>query len=86
MSVVAAYHMFVCALFLVQRGMWTAVHIPLCTCKRKAVSLQAWSGPEGFRKLRFPDFTATAHNVGKVVSLRNRPPLPPGNKPGTHFY
>jgi hypothetical protein len=22
---------------------------------------------------------------GKVVSLTHRPPLPPGNKPGTHF-
>ena len=24
--------------------------------KGKAVPLQAWSGPEGSRKLRFPDF------------------------------
>jgi len=23
---------------------------------------------------------------GKVVSLTHRPPLPPGNTPGTHFY
>ena len=28
--------------------------------KGKAVPLQAWSGPEGSRKLRFPDFMATA--------------------------
>ena len=28
--------------------------------KGKAVPLQAWSGPEGFRKLRFPDFMTTA--------------------------
>jgi len=26
----------------------------------KAVPLQAWSGPEGTRKLRFPDFMTTA--------------------------
>jgi len=26
----------------------------------KAVPLQAWSGPEGSRKLRFPDFMTTA--------------------------
>jgi len=26
----------------------------------KAVLLQAWSGPEGSRKLRFPDFMTTA--------------------------
>jgi hypothetical protein len=31
MSVVAAYHIFVCGLFLVQGGMWTAVYIPPCT-------------------------------------------------------
>jgi len=30
--------------------------------KGKAVPLQAWSGPEGSRKLRFPDFMATAQD------------------------
>ena len=29
------------------------------------------------RKLRFPDFMTTAQDVGKVVSLTQRPPLPP---------
>jgi len=53
--------------------------------KGKAVPLQAWSGPEGSRKLGFPDFMTTAQGVGKVVSLKNRPPLPPVNTPGTHF-
>ena len=47
--------------------------------KGKAVPLQAWSGPEGSRKLRFPDFTTTAQDDGKVVSLKHRPPLPQGN-------
>jgi hypothetical protein len=51
----------------------------------KAVLLQAWSGPEGSRKLRFPDFTTTAQDGATVVSLTHRPPLPPGNTPGTHF-
>jgi len=51
----------------------------------KAVPLQACSGPEGFRKLRFPDFMTTAQDGGKVVSLTHLPPLPPGNAPGTHF-
>jgi hypothetical protein len=51
----------------------------------KAVPLQTWSGPEGSMKLRFPDFMKTAQDVGKVVSLTHRPPLPPGNTPGTHF-
>ena len=53
--------------------------------KGKAVLLQAWSGPEGSRKLRFPDFMTTAQDGGKVVSLTDRPPLPPGNTAGTHF-
>ena len=44
------------------------------------------SGPEGPRKLRFPDFMTTAQEDGKVVSLTHRPPLPRGNTPGTHFY
>jgi hypothetical protein len=52
--------------------------------KGKAVLLQARSGPEGSRKLRFPDFMTTAQFGGKV-SLMHRPPLPPGNIPGTHF-
>ena len=44
--------------------------------KGKAAPLQAWSGPEGSRKLRFPDFVTTAQDGGKVVSLTHRPPLP----------
>jgi len=53
--------------------------------KGKAVPLQAWSGPENSRKLSFPDFMTTAQDGGKVVNLRRRPLLPPGNTPGTHF-
>jgi len=53
--------------------------------KGKSVPLQAWSGPEGARKLRFPDFMTMAQGGGKVVSLKRRPPLPRGNSPGSHF-
>ena len=53
--------------------------------KGKAFPLQAWSGAEGSRKLRFPDFITTAQDGGKVVSLTHRPPLSPGNAPGTYF-
>jgi hypothetical protein len=53
--------------------------------KVEAVPLQAWSGPEGSRNLRFPDFIITAQDGGKVVNLRHRPPLPSRNTPGTHF-
>jgi len=54
------------------------------TVKDKAVPLQARSGPEGSRKLMFPDFM-TSQDGGKVVSLTLRLPLPPGNAPGSHF-
>ena len=66
-------------------------HRPLLTsfvilCKKcKAVPLQAWSGPEGSRKLRSPYFMTTANDGGKMVSLKHRPPLSPRNTPGTHF-
>jgi hypothetical protein len=53
--------------------------------KGKAAPLQVWSGPEGSRKLRFPDFMTTAQDGGKVVSLTHRQPLAPGNTPGSHF-
>jgi hypothetical protein len=32
--------------------------------KGKADPLQAWSGPEGSGKLRFPDFMTTAQDCG----------------------
>jgi len=38
-----------------------------CKCiKGKAAPLQAWSGSEGSRKLRFPDFMTTAQEAGNV--------------------
>jgi len=57
----------------------------ILTGKGKAVPLQACSGPEGSRKLRFPDYMTSAQDGGKFVSLTHRLPLPPGNAPGTHF-
>ena len=53
--------------------------------KGKAALLQACSGPEVCRKFRLQDFVTTAQDCGEVVSLRHRPPLTPGNTPGTHF-
>jgi len=56
------------------------VCVCVCVCARakkyiyiyiyKAVPLQAWTGPEGFRKLRFPDFVTTAQNGGRLSALR----------------
>jgi len=42
--------------------------------KGKSILLQAWSGPEGSRKLRFPDYMTPAQDVGKAVSPTHRPP------------
>jgi len=81
----------------VQRGYFVCDQSYLCVNKHsfiegiKAVPLQAQSGPEGSRNLRFPDFVTMAQDGGKVVSLTHthththRPPLPSGNTPHTHF-
>jgi hypothetical protein len=53
--------------------------------KGKAIPLQAWTGPEGSKRLRLPDFKAIGTLRYKVVSPNHRPPLTPGNIPGTHF-
>jgi len=37
--------------------------------KGKADPLQAWTGPEGSRKLRSPDFVTTAQNGGRLSAL-----------------
>jgi hypothetical protein len=48
------------------------MHFLAFIVKGKAVPLQAWSGSEGSRKLRFPDFMTTAQDGGKFVSLTHR--------------
>jgi len=42
----------------------------LLTGKSKSVPLQARRGPEGSRKLRFPDFVTTAQGGGRLSALR----------------
>ena len=42
---------------------------PYSNVKGKAVPLQAWSGPEGSRKLRFPDSMTTAQDGGRLSAL-----------------
>ena len=36
----------------------------------KAVPLRAWSGSEGSRKLRFPDYMTTAQDGSRLSALR----------------
>ena len=38
--------------------------------KGKAVPLQAWTAPQGSRKLRLPDFVTTAQDGGRLLALR----------------
>jgi hypothetical protein len=38
--------------------------------KGKTVPLKAWTGPEGSRKLRFPDYVTTAQDGGWLSALR----------------
>ena len=37
--------------------------------KGTSVPLQAWTGLEGSRKLRFPDYLTTAQNGGRLSAL-----------------
>jgi len=50
-------------------GIVGAVYTHMREVKGKAVPLQAWTGPEGFRKLRFPDFVTTAQDGGRLSAL-----------------
>jgi hypothetical protein len=60
---------------IVETKVYVCIHIHIYKGKAKAVPFQAWSGPQGSRKLRFPDVMTTAQDGGKIVSLTHRPPL-----------
>jgi len=45
--------------------------------KGTAIPLQAWSSPEGSRKLRFPDYMTTAQDGGRLSALRTGHLYPP---------
>jgi len=54
-------------------------------CSVQGIPLQAWTGPEGCRRMRHPDFKTNDKWRWLVVNPTHRPPFPPGNIPGTHF-
>jgi len=47
-------------------------HYTVWPINSKAVPLQAWSGPEGSRKLRFPDFMTTTQDGGRLSAFTPR--------------
>jgi len=57
-------------IFLRSTGIYVVLQYMLYYNKKKAkaVPLQAWSGPEGSRKLRFPDFVTT-QDGGRLSAL-----------------
>jgi hypothetical protein len=60
-------YLVICILWDIKRNLYIYINI----YKGKAVSLQAWSGPEGSRKIRFPDYMTTAQEMLLVlISVR----------------
>jgi hypothetical protein len=45
-------------------------HKKMSVKKGNAVTLQAWTGPEDYRKLRFPYFVTAAQDGGRLSALR----------------
>jgi hypothetical protein len=60
-----------------------------CEYKGKAISVQAWMGPEVSRRLRLPGFLDSRYmKVARLSALCTGHlclPCPPGDIPGTHF-
>jgi hypothetical protein len=54
--------------------------------KGKSIPLQSWTGPEGSRRLRLPEFLDNQHmKVVRLSTVRTGRLYPPGSVPGTHF-
>jgi hypothetical protein len=54
----------------------TGTPLTLLEVKGKAITLQASTGTEGTRNLRFPISRQSTHEGCKAVSLTHRPPIP----------
>ena len=53
--------------------------------KGKTFPLQAWTGPEGSRRLKLPNFKTWHMKVVRLSALRTSRLYPPGNTPGSRF-
>ena len=60
------------------------VTIAVLTVKKNQSPYRA-EVPRGFQEVKTPRFRDNGTGWWWVVSLTHRPPLPPGNAPGTHF-
>jgi len=61
-----------------KKKLWRSYYLLLIgKGKGKATPVQAWTGPEGSRRLRLPDLITSAHEGDNLY--------PPRNIPGTHF-
>jgi len=59
-----------------------SILILTCKAQGKAIPVQAWTGPDGSRRMRLPDFkevSLSALGTGRLY------PPPQGNISGTHF-
>jgi len=61
-----------------------SAHMRFCK-KGKAIPLQAWTGPEGSRSLRLPDFKTVGTWRWQGCQPYASATFTPGNIPGTHF-
>jgi len=68
--VVAVVDVVVVMIVVVVVVVLVAVVVAVTIVKPKAVPLQAWTGPEGSRKLRFPAFVTTVRDGGRLSALR----------------
>ena len=53
--------------------------------KGKSSPVTGLEWPRGFQEVKVPRFHDNGTGRWKVVSLRHRPHLPPGNPPATHI-
>ena len=68
-----------CVLSIIKAILYLSIRntqIPLKIFKLSTVK-QAWTGPEGSRKLKLPDFVTTAQDGGRLSALRTGRLYPP---------
>ena len=58
---------------------------PQDVCSGKSSPVTGLDRPRGLQEVKVPRFRDNGTGWWSVVSLTHRPPLPPGNIPGTHF-